>query len=470
MTHVSSYNDVAEDGNKDHNHYQSTHNNTVSLTSELLVDFQPSQTEKESSNTNSINHIPDNPDHDNISDLGNGYSSFGRESISNHEERLAVPVQFDRSDSDSPLLDQWHCHNNDNNNNDKTARNQLIAVCTLCVMFMIGEAVGGVLSNSLALFTDVLHLASDLISFLISLLAMYLSKKPATKTMSFGFHRAEVIGALFSVFIIWLVTGVLCYMAVERIQHNHYKNVNPNEMLVTASVGVAFNIVMGIVLHSEVCCKSQGQSFGHHGHSHQRNSHHSRTEHSYTPLIDDRSDHEQEIELESQVADKPKHVHHKNINVRAAFIHVIGDIIQSVGVLIASFIIKFTEDPKYKLADPICTFIFSVLVIFTTITVLRDTLRVMMEGVPRDVCYKTVIEDLKRVEGVKSAHTLLIWSLTIDKNVMSVHLTVGPNEEQQNVLERANQMLQKKYDFRQTTIQIEKHVHNLSCSQCDLPV
>lgn len=142
MTHVSSYNDVAEGGNKDHNHYQSTHNNTVSLTSELLVDFQPSQTEKESSNTNSINHIPDNQDHDNISDHGNGYSSFGRESISNHEDRLAVPVQFDRSDSDSPLLDQWHCHNNDNNNNDKTARNQLIAVCTLCVMFMIGEAVG----------------------------------------------------------------------------------------------------------------------------------------------------------------------------------------------------------------------------------------------------------------------------------------------------------------------------------------
>ena len=115
---------------------------------------------------------------------------------------------------------------------------------------------------------------------------------------------------------------------------------------------------MGVVLHSEVCCGGHRKSFGHHGHSHHSNSNqrhsHNRNSHrsnnhnsqqnsvdlSYSPLIEEGSD--QEMELESPVAEiKPKHVHHKNINVRAAFIHVIGDIIQSVGVLIASFIIKF---------------------------------------------------------------------------------------------------------------------------------
>ena len=100
---------------------------------------------------------------------------------------------------------------------------------------------------------------------------------------------------------------------------------------------------MGIVLHSERCCGGHGASFGHHGHSHHGNSNHShrrRTDLTYSPLIDDRS--ELEIHVESPVDNKPKHKHHKNINVRAAFIHVIGDIIQSIGVLIASFIIKFT--------------------------------------------------------------------------------------------------------------------------------
>lgn len=101
---------------------------------------------------------------------------------------------------------------------------------------------------------------------------------------------------------------------------------------------------MGFVLHSEVCCKGK-KSFGHHGHSHGNSNRRNRHDHSYSPLIDERSEHE--IELESQ-EDHPKHVHHKNINIRAAFIHVIGDIIQSVGVLIASFIIKFmVSDIKF---------------------------------------------------------------------------------------------------------------------------
>lgn len=450
------------------------------LTTDLLVDLENELTvdgtKKDNIHVNqgiSINHFPNNSPVtlNEVSDNNVHYNRYDSDSAIHVQSESTPTLQYDRSDSDSPLIDQWHCHGKHSNITDKTARNQLIAVCTLCILFMIGETVGGVLSNSLALFTDVLHLASDLISFLISLLAMYLSKKPATRTMSFGFHRAEVLGALFSVFIIWLVTGILCYMAIERIQRNHYKDVNADEMLVTASVGVVFNIVMGIVLHSERCCGGHRASFGHHGHSHHGSSNHShqrRTDLSYSPLMDDRS--ELEIDLESRVDNKPKHIHHKNINVRAAFIHVIGDIIQSIGVLIASFIIKFTSDPKYKLADPVCTFLFSVLVIFTTVTVLRDTLRVMMEGVPRDLCFKTVIEDLQQIEGVKTAHNLLIWSLTIDKHVMSVHLTVTSKEEHQDVLQRANQMLQQKYDFHQTTIQVEKHVHNLQCAECHVPV
>ncbi|XP_060591515.1 proton-coupled zinc antiporter SLC30A2-like [Ruditapes philippinarum] len=386
--------------------------------------------------------------------------------------------------------DDWHCHATTAKiPEDKTARNQLIAVSVLCFLFMVGEAIGGALSNSLALFTDVLHLGSDLISFLISLLSMYLAKKHATRNMSFGYHRAEVLGALFSVFIIWSVTGVLVYVAIERIIKEHYKDVKANEMLITATLGVVFNIVMGIVLHSEKCCgKSQSRpSFGHgHGHSHgsghSHNSHSSHTndngyqrapnhshshsggrEHGdYEPLLPDEENLQVEEEDDlrnpelplSESTEKP---HPKNINVRAAFIHVIGDIIQSMGVLLASIIIKLKPEEKYRLADPICTFLFSILVLFTTVNVLRDTLRIIMEGVPRDTDYFSIKQSLQRLNGVKAVHGLTVWCLTLEKNALAVHLAIDKTVTHQQVLFEASKVLKDNFNLLHTTIQVEDY-------------
>lgn len=106
---------------------------------------------------------------------------------------------------------------------------------------------------------------------------------------------------------------------------------------------------------------------------------------------------------------------HTNMNVRAALIHVIGDFIQSVGVFIAGLIIFFNHD--YKLADPICTFIFSVLVMFTTLNIMKDAVYVLMEGFPRSLNYEAVKEALENIEGVKALHSLHIWSLTIGMKV-----------------------------------------------------
>ncbi|XP_046329567.2 zinc transporter 2-like [Haliotis rufescens] len=367
-----------------------------------------------------------------------------------------------------------HCHMGSVGSSDKLARNQLITVVVLCLLFMAGEAIGGALSNSLALFTDVLHLGSDLISFIISLLAIYLSTKPATKKMSFGYHRAEVLGAVFSVFIIWLVSGVLCYMAVERIIHEHYKDVKADEMLITATIGVVFNLIMGFVLHSERCCKfgSAHRSFGHnhshgsgHGHMTQRN----RSE--YQPLhqVLDESTEVDEHE-DSHEFHETNH-RHKNINVRAAFIHVVGDIIQSLGVFVAALIIKFTSDDRFRLADPICTFLFSLLVLITTIAVLRDTLLVMMEGVPRDINYESLKQELFSIEGVEMVHSLHIWSLTIDKNALSVHLAVGETTDNDVVLSTATSKMQRNHNISHVTIQVEKYDREImsSCEQCQEP-
>ncbi|VDP17540.1 unnamed protein product [Schistosoma margrebowiei] len=102
----------------------------------------------------------------------------------------------------------------------------------------------GALAHSLAIMTDAAHLLTDFASFLISLLALYLASRPSTKRMSFGWHRAEVVGALASVLLIWLVTGILVYLAVIRIIHNNYE-INGKIMLITSATGVGVNIIIG---------------------------------------------------------------------------------------------------------------------------------------------------------------------------------------------------------------------------------
>ncbi|OON22502.1 hypothetical protein X801_01595 [Opisthorchis viverrini] len=100
----------------------------------------------------------------------------------------------------------------------------------------------GALAQSLAIMTDAAHLLTDFASFLISLLALFLAQRPSTKKMSFGWHRAEVVGALASVLMIWLVTGILVYLAVMRIMNNHY-DIDGKIMLITSAVGVGVNII-----------------------------------------------------------------------------------------------------------------------------------------------------------------------------------------------------------------------------------
>ncbi|CAB3986478.1 zinc transporter 2 [Paramuricea clavata] len=278
--------------------------------------------------------------------------------------------------------------------NTRRARRKLIIACVICVFFLVGEFVGGYLANSLAIITDAAHLLSDFASFLISLLAIWFATRPSTSKLSYGWHRAEVMGAILSVLIIWVLTGVLVYQAIQRIISGEH-HVNADIMLIVAACGVCVNIVMGLVLgHGH----SHGGSHGSHGHSHRK-----RTI-SATPSV------------KEQATDE-------NVNVRAAFIHVIGDLCQSLGVLIAALIIKFK--PNWSIADPICTFVFSVIVLFTTITVLRDALLVLMEGTPKGIDLNEIKERLEKIEGVRALHDLHVWSLTVGTTALSAHVDIG---------------------------------------------
>ncbi|NXW39073.1 ZNT3 protein, partial [Phaetusa simplex] len=198
---------------------------------------------------------------------------------------------------------------------------------------------------------------------------LWVSTRPPTKTMSFGWHRsgepgghtggarvcppgadsprpAETLGALASVLSIWVVTGALVYLAAARIVSNDYE-IEARAMLATSASAVGVNLIMAYILH---------QSPAGHGHG----------TGGYEPL-------ESTGGCLPSCAPLPG-----STSVRAAFIHVVGDLLQSVGVLVAATIIYFK--PQCKIADPISTLFFSIFVLGSTFTILKDVFRVLMEG------------------------------------------------------------------------------------------
>eukprot|EP00123_Amoebidium_parasiticum_P021371 comp6607_c0_seq1/m.2380 comp6607_c0_seq1/g.2380 ORF comp6607_c0_seq1/g.2380 comp6607_c0_seq1/m.2380 type:complete len:476 (-) comp6607_c0_seq1:68-1495(-) len=393
-----------------------------------------------------------------------------------------------------------HHHDEDKEFQTKT-RNRLLTAAGICMLAMIGEIVGGYLSGSLAILTDAAHLLSDLAGFLISLFALWLAQRPASHNLTFGYHRAEIIGAMVSVLVIWIVTAVLVYEAVNRVITP--ETVNGKVMSITAAAGLLANIVMLYVL---------GHSHGHgpgggHGHSHgspsashdggepigenvsmrgaqnlhRRNTNGNGSDRENHVHDDDAScaesghghGHSHGNAKNARNADKnahghghshgvsgPGHKRRKNINLRSAYLHVVGDFIQSIGVLIAGIVILIK--PEWHIVDPLCTFLFSFLVMATTFNLTREAMHVLMEGTPRGIDAAEVKASLEKIPGVLFAHDLHIWSLTIGKAALAVHLSVE-TEDRRHVLLQAQHVLADEWGIVHTTIQLESPEHDTHC-------
>jgi len=335
-----------------------------------------------------------------------------------------------------------HCHQSRREGVDERARRKLLVAAGLCLLFMIAEIVGGVMSNSLAIATDAAHMLTDFASFLISLFAIWMAAKPKSQKMSFGWHRAEVLGATVSVLMIWLVTGILVYLAIMRVINREFE-IDATAMLITSGLGVGVNIVMGATLHQH------GHSHGGGGHGHSHGGAPGGGEHA----------HDAEDGHAHEVADK------ENINVTAAFIHVIGDFLQSLGVFIAAIVIYFK--PEWNIIDPICTFVFSLLVLATTISILRKTLSVLLEATPSDINYDIVKSTFLSIKGIRQIHSLRIWGLTTDKAALAAHLAIDKGLNAQEVLQAATVKIRAKYNFYEMTLQVEEFQDDMTaCDQC----
>ncbi|XP_028928175.1 zinc transporter 3 [Ornithorhynchus anatinus] len=315
------------------------------------------------------------------------------------------------------------------------ARKQLGAACAVCCLFMAGEVVGGYLAHSLAIMTDAVHLLADVGSMAGSLFSLWLSARPATRTMTFGWHRSETLGALASVLSLWLVTGFLLYLASLRLLHSDY-HIEGGAMLFTAGIAVCANLLMAFVLHQASPTHSHGAGGA-----------------GYMPLE------------EGQEA--PLHL--GNTSVRAAFVHVLGDLLQSFGVLVAATLIYFK--PQYKAADPISTFLFSACALGSTAPTLRDVLRVLMEGAPPNIGFEPVRDALLGVPGVRATHELHLWALTLTYHVASAHLAIDEAADPEAVLAEASSRLHARFGFASCTFQVERYQPDMAqCPHCQEPL
>uniref|UniRef100_A0A4W5PSK4 Solute carrier family 30 member 4 n=1 Tax=Hucho hucho TaxID=62062 RepID=A0A4W5PSK4_9TELE len=262
----------------------------------------------------------------------------------------------------------------------------------------------GYVANSLAIMTDALHMLTDLIGIVVSLLALWLSAKPPTNRFTFGLHRLEVVSAGISVLLIYILTGVLLNEAVQRTVSQDFE-INGDAMLITAAVGVAVNLV----------------------------------EQSFCPDL--------------------------TVGRREGFLIPVRcmmtchKLLQSKGLL-----------PEYKLADPICTYIFSILVLFTTIRIIRDTGVIILEGAPRHVNVQRIREDLLKLEDVQSVDELNVWALTGDKTTALAHLRLSPSSASawEDVQAKARHLLIHTYGLTRCTVQVQTHRNRATriCTHC----
>ncbi|KAG6407674.1 hypothetical protein SASPL_130671 [Salvia splendens] len=368
-------------------------------------------------------------------------------------------------------------------------RKLLIAV-VLCVIFMSVEVAGGIEANSLAILTDAAHLLSDVASFAISLFSLWAAGWEATPRQSYGFFRIEILGALVSIQLIWLLTGILVYEAIVRLIQETGE-VQGFLMFLVSAFGLLVNIIMAVLLgHDHGHGHGHSHDHGGHGHVHEHvpaHDHHGHEDHDHGSRDDhthshgvtvtrydcstqehhrhDEHHHAQGEDISEPLLIKSSEDNNKveggqqkkkprNINIQGAYLHVLGDSIQSVGVMIGGAIIWYK--PEWKIIDLICTLIFSVIVLGTTIRMLRNILEVLMESTPREIDATKLENGLCEMDEVVAIHELHIWAITVGKVLLACHVKVKPEADADMVLDKVIDYIKREYNISHVTIQIER--------------
>lgn len=287
-----------------------------------------------------------------------------------------------------------HNHNNISHQEVESTRGLKLALGIVIVM-MVVEVVGGLLSNSLALLGDAGHMLVDALALTLSLIALSLARRPATATRTYGFHRAEIMAALINGAILAIVAAFIFYKAYQRF-HNP-PEIHSGLMLVVAVLGLIANIAGMFLL---------------------------------------------------------RRTRHVSLNIRAAFFHILGDTISSVGVIAAGIIIALTG---WTYADPIIAIVIGIIILIGAIQLLRESSDILLEAVPKHIEMDKVIQMIKNVEGVDGIHDLHIWTITSGIYAMSAHVLVLDRmvSHTREILDTINRELAEHFNITHTTLQLE---------------
>ncbi|MFA5348211.1 MAG: cation diffusion facilitator family transporter [Methanoregula sp.] len=285
--------------------------------------------------------------------------------------------------------------------NDRDYRKSMKVALFITVAFLLVEIAGGLLSGSLALISDAGHMFSDVLALVLSLGAMTLALQLPTKERTYGYHRGEILAAFInSVLLVGVSAGILWEAYLRAVNP---APVQGGLMFIVACVGLFANLGVVFLLHG----------------SH-------------------------------------------NLNVRSAFLHVVGDTVSSVAVIAAAAWITFTGQ---VIADPLLSGFIAILIVISAARILRETISILLQFTPQSVDFDAVVADMTSVSGVDGVHHVHLWSLSSDINVLDAH--VYSCERDVDTIERMKKEIKerlKKYRILHSTLEFEC----IECKDCAL--
>jgi len=285
-----------------------------------------------------------------------------------------------------------HHHHDAGRDGNKTG---LAIALTITVGIMVLEFVGGLLTNSLALLSDSGHMLSDASALALSLVAFWFAAKPASPNKTYGYYRFEILAALFNGVTLFVIAGFILWEAIRRFSAP--PEVSSLSMILIASVGLIANLLSALALVRKGDVKN-------------------------------------------------------NLNLKSAYLHVLGDALGSVGAVAAGLIMLAFD---WYIADPIISVLVSLLILRGAWSVIKHTVHILMEGTPLTVDQSDVRETLTSIEGVRDVHDLHIWTITSGIDSLSCHLSVDDSANHQDILQQAIRLIEEKFKIEHATIQIE---------------
>jgi cobalt-zinc-cadmium efflux system protein len=276
---------------------------------------------------------------------------------------------------------------------EKSGKKRLTLALSITGSWFLIELAGGIYTNSMALLADAAHMLTDLAALGLSLFALKISSRPATHEKTYGYLRAEILAALANGTFLILIGLYILYESYQRFWVP--PEVKSVPMLIVAATGLLANLVTARMLYRS---------------------------------------------------------RHENLNLRGAFLHVLGDTLGSIGAVLAGVLMLARQ---WYLADPIVSTIVGCLVLYSSWKLVTESVDVLLEGTPRHLKISNILSDLGRMRGVVSVHDLHVWAIASGMTAMSCHLVMKTDEDARLALAESSKLMREKYGIEHTTIQIE---------------